>query len=642
MTMNQTVRRADIGIECRDASIADGSLDVTARTFDVVWTTGAAVRRYDYFEGREFLEELSLDPAHVRMGRLQSGAAPLLDTHNAWSLAGQIGVVESARLVGGRGVATVRLSARDEVASIVQDIADGIIRNVSVGYARYKVERIAPARDGELWTYRVIDWEPMELSFVPAGADAGAGRRESTHTPMQGRTFSCEFTDAAPAVKEQRNMSDANTPGAGGDEQQRAIQAERERAAEIRRAVRTARLPEGFADDLVGRGVPLERARDLILRRWHDETEQYAPSAPNGRMPQIGPAAGGDGEPVRLMAEALAQRFGGVPASDRARSVIHMRVPDMARELLERRGVSTTMLGAPQLIERAISTSDLPTLLQMTGERVLRNAYEASPGLKRVFRKATLRDFRARTAVSFSESPALQKVNEGGEYRHTAVSEGKEVYSLVTHGIIVRVTRQALVNDDLGAFAQLPAAFGRSAVNKENDVLVDVLANNGNMSDGVPLFHANHGNLVPGANLQISVNTLDMARKLMRLQKGLDGSALSIEPRYLIVPAALETAAFQYTSTSFVPAQASSVSPFAGKLEVVVDARLDAKSTSRWYLAADPAAIDTIEYAYLEGTGDGPEFFSHDDFDVDATSFKVRLDFGAGAIDWRGLVRAGD
>lgn len=170
--MQKTV---DLPIQTRAGSV--GNYDETARTVPVVWTTGAAVPRCTW-EGERWIEELSTDPAHVRMGRLNSGA-PVLDSHNQWRVAGVIGVVEGASIAGGEGTATLRFSARDEVKPIIQDVKDKIIRNVSVGYRVYRYEDVSTAEDikARARRLRAVDWEPTEISLVPVGADPGAGVR---------------------------------------------------------------------------------------------------------------------------------------------------------------------------------------------------------------------------------------------------------------------------------------------------------------------------------------------------------------------------------------------------------------------------------------------------------------------------------
>lgn len=154
-----------------------GAVDVDKRTVDLTFATPKAdVLRYDWETGKRFYERLSLDPQHVRMDRLASGTAPLLDTHSAWSLASQIGVVETATVNSKRGEATVRFSKRAEVEPFYQDVLDKIIRNNSVGYRVFRFEDTGEARNGYV-VMLATDWEPYEISMVPMGSDAGARTR---------------------------------------------------------------------------------------------------------------------------------------------------------------------------------------------------------------------------------------------------------------------------------------------------------------------------------------------------------------------------------------------------------------------------------------------------------------------------------
>jgi hypothetical protein len=94
--------------------------------------------------------------------------------------------------------------------------------------------------------------------------------------------------------------------------------------------------------------------------------------------------------------------------------------------------------------------------------------------------------------------------NEKGEFKRGKISEGKETYALGTYGKIFAFTRQALINDDLGAFTRLPFMMGSASVRLENDTVWGILTTNAAMSDSVNLFHANHSNLTSGATSTIS------------------------------------------------------------------------------------------------------------------------------------------
>ncbi len=90
----------------------------SARTVEVIWSTGARVRRASFF-GEPYDEELSLDPAHVRLERLNAGA-PFLKVHALDTLDAvhRLGCAGSARIVDGRGTAQVRISERTDVEPI--------------------------------------------------------------------------------------------------------------------------------------------------------------------------------------------------------------------------------------------------------------------------------------------------------------------------------------------------------------------------------------------------------------------------------------------------------------------------------------------------------------------------------------------
>lgn len=140
-------------------------------TIQLVWTTGAEGERCEW-DGEVYLESLRVDDASVRMGRLKSGA-PVLDAHQSHELRKQIGVVVEAWIENGEGHAIVKFSARAEIADLVADIRSGVIRNISVGYVVYHYERVA-GQDGEPDKMIAVDWEPLEISFVPVPFDAGA------------------------------------------------------------------------------------------------------------------------------------------------------------------------------------------------------------------------------------------------------------------------------------------------------------------------------------------------------------------------------------------------------------------------------------------------------------------------------------
>lgn len=147
------------------------------RTVEVVWSTGAKVKRYDWNKDGWYIEELSMEPKAIRMDRFNAGMS-LLDTHDGYSMNSRIGAVipKSVRVEGGKGIAVVKLSRNQLGEQILTDLRDGMPIQISVGYKVHRYEKTT-SEEGSIPTYRAIDWEPMELSAVPIPADAGAHSR---------------------------------------------------------------------------------------------------------------------------------------------------------------------------------------------------------------------------------------------------------------------------------------------------------------------------------------------------------------------------------------------------------------------------------------------------------------------------------
>lgn len=624
----------EMPLQTRQAAFQPATLNDAERTVELVWTTGASVRRMDYWTGRAYYEELSLDPAAVDLARL-NGGAPLLNSHAACDIADVIGVVERAWLDGNEGRALVRFSARDEVAPILADVKAGIIRNVSVGYSvdKYQIE------EGDVPVYRAIAWTPMELSLVPIPADAGAGTRAAD--PV--RTAPCEFITRADARPTKESAMTQATPAAPSAPDLDAIRAEaaileRTRVSEIGKLCDTHKLIE-LRSKLVDGGITLDAARSAIL----DAVAARDAGGTAARLPH--------GQSIQTLTDetdtrraaienAILHRAapGQTKLTEEGRQYRTMSLLEMGRELLEKTGENTRGMDKLTLAQRALATSDFPIILANVANKTLRAGYEAAPQTFKPFTKQTSApDFKTIQRSSFGDAPTLKKVNEHGEFTVGTIGEGKESYQLATYGRIVSITRQTIINDDLGAFADLPSKFGVSAANLESDIVWGIITANAAMNDTVALFHANHGNLT-GTGTVISVAALGVARALMRKQTSLDGNPINVGAQYLIVPAALELLAQQYTSSQFVSAKSADINPFAGTLQVLAEPRLDANSATAWYLAANPMQIDTIEYCYLEGN-EGVYIESRNGFEVDGLEIKARLDFAAKAIDWRGLYK---
>lgn len=620
----------------RAAEVRENSFDEDANTIEVVWAAGAKVRRYSWRDGAYYDEALVMETKAVRLGRMNAGA-PFLDSHNSWSLRSVIGSVVpgTAKIRDGKGHATVKLSRAPEDAATVGKIKDGIIRNISVGYVAHRIEKTEPAKDGGVAEWRVLDWEPLEISAVPIPADPDAQVRsaEGANATQDARTFPCIIVNRAGTARtEQTSMDETETA-------ERDERAENKRRATIYDVGRKLGAPD-FAARHVEAGTSVADFRGLL-------TDFLAERNGPPTMGQIGayPEVRGMDNPrfrAEAMAEAIACRVNpALTPSEPARQFVGLSLPEMAREHLSYSGVETRGLSRGQVVAQAFgtrsvgglhSTSDFGLVLSSAVGRILRPAYEAAPsGLKPVARRMQIEDFRTRTLIALSGLSGLEKVNEHGEYKRATLKESGENVRLETFGKIFGITRQAIINDDLGAFDTLPRKFGVEAANFEAEQLAALLMSNPLMSDGTALFHASHGNLA-AAGAAPSEARLSDARKALRKQTDAAGKLIGVAPRFLVVGPDLETDA-EKLMTAIQPAHVDDAQPI--RLAVAVEPRL---TGAQWYVAADPAHVDGLVYAHLSGTN-GPELETREGFNVDGIEIKVRLDFGCAFADWRGWFR---
>jgi len=608
----------------RRATLAPTTADPEARTVEVVWSTGAPVRRRDI--AGQYIERLSLAPEAVDLSRLEG--ASVLDAHRQTAVRDVLGSVRSAAVDGKRGTALIQFSARPEVEPVWQDVLAGILRHVSVGYS---VEEWSETTENGARVLTAVRWTPHEISLVPTPADPGAHIRMETEMTDTTTTSAAAQTRNSCVDTDNAGGRIATSVAAGNSSQTRA-----EANAEIRSIARIAGLDQTWIDGQIDGGADPDTARRAAFEALANR------SAPAIRTEQVRVEMGeSQDEPAlraRQMGEALYARINPRhELSEPARRYAYSTPVDMAKELLTLRGESIMALSPASLVTRALhTTSDFPIILGDTVGRVLRDAYQAAPsGIRRLGRQTTARDFRAVNKIMLGEAPLLEKLNEHGEIKAGTMAEAREAYKVETWARKIGITRQVLVNDDLGAFADLARRMGQAAAETEARILVTLLeAGSGNgptLSDGKTLFHADHGNKA-GTGAAISDATLSAARLALRTQKGIEDRTIRVTPRNLLVPPALETTAEKWLA-SIAPATAADVNPFSGSLSLVVEPRLS--SATRWYVTAEPGEIDGLEFAYLSGA-EGPQVESRSGWDVDGVEIRVILDFGAGFIDHRG------
>ena len=572
----------------RSGTFEASTFDAERNTVHVVFSTGADVKRRD-LEG-EYLERLSLDPAAVDLSMLKG--APVLNNHDRYSgVEAILGVVENAQVDGKRGEAVVRFGTRPEVQGIVSDVRAGVIRNVSVGYT---VEQWQDSRDNGVRIKTAVRWTPREISFVPLGADPAA----------QVRTLG----------------------GTMEKQEQNSLQ------VQARSIAVALGLPEKAADEITARHNNITAIRDELIA----EAAKRQPTI-DARQPAVVTRDASDGLIAR-MADGLYSRINPRHEPKEGREFAYARFSDLARRILTERGLST--LGSPvELLARAMhTTSDFSALLAEVFNKSLFTLRQSPSPITQVFRRVTMADFRARHILEVTDGPALEKVNEAGEITFGTI-EGRELasYSLASYAKGFNISFQALTNDDVGALNDIAAKMTRGARQWFDGFLADTIIANPKLADGKAVFHADHNNLA-GTGGALADTTIGAAKLAIRKQTDASGNPIGAQPRYILVPAALEAAAEKLLATLY-PTSSTQAEVSARGLIPVVEPRFDLKGQSTaWYLFCDPSEAPVFEYAELQGY-EGPRVESRPGWNTLGTEFRVVWHCGAGAIDHRGAFK---
>jgi phage head maturation protease len=589
MTIHQTLllREASLSLAHRKAAARPQSFDAEARTIEAIIATETPVRRRDV--SGEFLEILSVEGADIEALR----GASVLDSHQQHGLDNVLGTVDDVWREASQLVARIRFSEREEIADVVADVASGVLSHVSVGYEIGEVREGTDANGNR--TVTATRWSPREISFVPVPADPLARTRT-------------------------RARAGAN-PSTG--------------RASINRSIRDlchrANMPQETIDDLVDRGATIEEAREMVLTEL-----MLRGSAPIRTSVHADQSLDNPAYRQRAMADALLTRVNPkFTPSPQARQFVGLSIPEIARECCRRAGIQLANTSGATVVTRALhSTSDFPALLADVVGRTLRESYTAAPSaLRSLARERTAQDFRTMYRVQLdSLGLELLPVPETGEFKRGTMSDSKKTYKLATYGRVFGISRQALINDDLGGFTDLSARLGQAAASFEAKTLVDLLVSNSGhgpkLDDTKTLFHVDHGNTNDMGSAP-SEAALSQARLAMRKQTSPTGGVIDITPVAVLAPSELETT-LEKLLTQIQAVTTSDVNPFA-RLRLVIEPRLT--DPLAWYVVA--TSVDGLEYAYLAGMP-GPQVESRNGFDVDGLEIRVRLDFGAGFVDPRG------
>ena len=447
-------------------------------------------------------------------------------------------------------------------------------------------------------------------------------------------------------------VQDAPTPAP--EHQNPMMQMRRQMAEETRRIQAIRSTCEGKHPDIEAQAI--EEGWDVTKTELHvlRASRPQVPVAMQGagsRLPGGNPQVF---EAVALMASGLpssrVQALYAEPvleAADKLRGIGVQEFCEMAcgQQLPRFRRDATGWLQA------AFSSASLPGVLSNIANKMLLEGYNyVEDAWRRIAKIASVNDFKEHTRYRMTGSFKFQQVGPDGEIKHGQLDEQQFGQKADTHGIMFALTRQMIINDDLGAFTDIPRQIGMGAAESIAEAVWSLWLRNPTQADGKAFFHADHNNYSEGADTALSIDGLTAAEILFAQQVKPNGKPLGIMPSLLLVPPGLKVAAemlmksLQLNETTTTNKPKPSTNPHAGKFDVVSSVYLSNTSFTNasnkaWYLLADPNRLSAIEVAFLNGV-DRPTVEKTDaDYSTLGVQFRGYIDFGVREQDHRGAVK---
>lgn len=362
-----------------------------------------------------------------------------------------------------------------------------------------------------------------------------------------------------------------------------------------------------------------------------------------------------EGDKFRARAsDAITSRVTGATPTADQHEILNMGMLGVAREILASRGernvhrLSAEMVAQRVLMNGSHTTGDFAGIMTNSTNKSLRTMFGALPNTwSQWCDEFDAPDFKTITAASVGQFPEPRTMEEAGSVPGGTIGEEYETYNIVERGVLVKLSFQAIVNDDLRAFQKVIQSASLGAYTALRRRVYGLLTANGNMRDGVALFAAGRGNLGSAANL--STTTLKELYQLLATQTTVTRAAPTasggLSAPYLPAPTsmALLVSPSEYITTLellgnlIAPTAVGAALPaeFRGMITPVQEAFLETGSKP-YYLARTEAGMRPFEIAYLQGRR-APSVTSAETIENTGITYRVKFDFEAAPVQARSI-----
>lgn len=625
-----------------EARAGDGAESKSLRRFEMVAYTGTAME----LAGWDAPVVIDLAGLAIR-----GTARPILKDHSPSMI---VGHTESVGVEAGRLRVAGLVSGSGRVAGeIVESSKNGFPWQASVGAKATRVEFVkkgqSASANGRMFEgpVHVVRASTLsEISFVALGADDDTSARVAAIAPGAHGDGGDDNEDTMSTVNDQTTSNAVADPIAAMRTQA---------AAEVNRLAALRTICAGHSDieaKAIVEGWLTEKAELAVLRAARPVAGPFINS---GKQPLTAKVL----EAATCLSAGVSEkrlvRDFGEQTLDAAQAMRAIGLKDLAANCarLEGKDIPHVFGDGTATIQAAFTTLSLPTILEGTMQRTMLEAYEAVPLVAfDVCRVGSVKDFREVTRVRLLGAGRWERVAQDGELQNGKVSEQTFKNQAETRGLMITLTRQDIINDDLGAFLDLPRQVGMDGAATIDDEFFRLL-----LSNPSSFFGVGNGNFLSGADTAFGIDSLSLARATFQKIKvgpgteAKDQKPINIRPTRLLVPVEVETDAQVLLGSAQIQLDGSSAktklpvdNPHRGKYGLSVAPHLSdtfytGNSAKAWYLFADPKLVAAFEIVFLNGKQQPTIERTPTPANTLGVSWAAYIDFGIREQDPRGALK---
>lgn len=547
------------------------------------------------------------------------------------------------------------LSDTEEAKDIVVQAQKGGDWQLSIGADATKTEfihedetRVINGQEHSGPFYHVINSTLREVSVVAVGADASTVMKIAAKFNLKGEPqMSSENKENAviqaakqdvvnaPVVDNVSKITEQDVTAAA----ETAIKAERKRVADIC-AVCNGEFPD-IEKEAISAGWDVNATREKVLEAFRAKKPETS----------VNVIVNKDEMNKEILEAAFAMRAGisadtliksyGEKTVEAAAKDSDISIKELMQECMRLEGKYAGRTFDNDSIRAAFSTVSLPGILSNVANKTMLKTFEAQPTIAtKICSEGDLNDFKETERLRLTDVGDLKPVAPNGEIKDGGLAEESATNQLETYGKKFCLTRQMIINDDLGALMKVPTAMGNRAARLIDQLFFSRLLANPNQKDGEKLFSTAHKNILTGTTSALGIESLEKAIALYLDQTDADGQPIAVEPAFMVVPTALKFKAEALVKGDTIIATGNTAS-VGTSLNVLASTGLQVisspylsnaaypgASATGWYLFGNPNQVDTFEIGYLRGKRTPTVEYGETDFNTLGMWFRVYFDVG--------------